>query len=161
MDGKSKCKILKEIRRKIAAENDIAYVTSECRHQGDCAGTCPKCESEIRYLEEQLRLRQSAGKRLAVAGIAAALMVTASGCDLADILNPATGGTPLPPVGYGEQLDGELEVKGELVYPTEETEVQGGTEPVFGGLPLETEPLMGDPLPDPEPLMGDLSLPQE
>ena len=40
--GKRTCKILKEIRAQIAAENDIAFVTSECKHQGDCAGTCPK-----------------------------------------------------------------------------------------------------------------------
>ena len=37
MNGKSKCKILKDIRRKIAEENDIAYVTSECKYQGDCS----------------------------------------------------------------------------------------------------------------------------
>ena len=46
MNGKSKCKILKEIRKRIAEENDIAYVTSECQYQGECSGTCPKCEAE-------------------------------------------------------------------------------------------------------------------
>lgn len=55
MNGKSKCKILKQIRKQIAAENDITYVVSECKHQGDCLGTCPKCEAEVRYLEEELR----------------------------------------------------------------------------------------------------------
>lgn len=29
MNGKEKCKILKEIRQKIANENNISYVTSE------------------------------------------------------------------------------------------------------------------------------------
>ncbi len=131
MNGKSKCKILKEIRRQVAAKNDISYVTSECKHKGDCLGTCPKCEAEVRYLEEQLRLRRKAGKTVAVAGIAAALMVTASGCDLTDILHPVTGGTPLPPSGYQEQVDGEI------IAPTD----------TQGNMTMDTaptEPLMGD-----------------
>lgn len=47
MSGKSKCKILKQIRQQIAAENNIEFVTAECRFQGECAGTCPKCEAEV------------------------------------------------------------------------------------------------------------------
>ena len=49
--GKQTCKILKDIRRQIAEANDIEYITSECQYKGDCTGTCPKCESEVRYLE--------------------------------------------------------------------------------------------------------------
>nr|MCR5114780.1 energy transducer TonB [Bacteroidales bacterium] len=60
--GKKTCKILKDIRKQIAEKNDIAFVTSECRHQGDCAGTCPACEAEVRYLEQELRRRQQLGK---------------------------------------------------------------------------------------------------
>ena len=60
MNGKNKCKILKEIRKQIAAENDISYVTSECKHKGDCLGTCPKCEAEVRYLEQQFPGQQFA-----------------------------------------------------------------------------------------------------
>src|SRR5574344_24898 len=68
--GKQTCKILKQIRQQIAIENDILYVTSECKYKGDCAGTCPTCEAEIRYLEEQLATRQALGKSVAVLGIA-------------------------------------------------------------------------------------------
>ena len=57
MQGKQKCRILKEIRQRIADENDIPFVTQECRHQGNCSGTCPRCESELRYLEQQLAQR--------------------------------------------------------------------------------------------------------
>ena len=39
--GKRTCKILKEIRKQIAQNNDIEFITSECKHQGDCLGTCP------------------------------------------------------------------------------------------------------------------------
>ncbi len=48
--GKQTCKILKEIRRQIAEANGIEFATSECRYKGDCLGTCPKCEAEVRYL---------------------------------------------------------------------------------------------------------------
>ena len=77
--GKTTCRILKEIRRQIAEANDIEYVTSECRYQGECAGTCPKCEAEVRYLENQLAARQLAGKAVALAGISAAMFLTGCG----------------------------------------------------------------------------------
>ncbi len=70
--GKQTCMILKEIRRQIAESNGIEFVTSECRYKGDCLGTCPKCEAEVRYLEQQLRSRSLAGKAVAIAGISAA-----------------------------------------------------------------------------------------
>ena len=70
--GKQTCKILKEIRRQIAEANGIDFATSECRYKGDCLGTCPKCEAEVRYLEQQLHARSLAGKAIALAGISAA-----------------------------------------------------------------------------------------
>lgn len=70
--GKQTCKILKEIRRQIAEANGIEFATSECRYKDDCLGTCPKCEAEVRYLEQQLRIRSLAGKAVALAGISAA-----------------------------------------------------------------------------------------
>ena len=91
MTGKSKCKILKEIRREIARNNSIDFVTSECKFQGDCTGTCPKCEAEVRYLEQELDKRKKAGKAVAVAGIAAAMVVTATGCDLFANNKPLSG----------------------------------------------------------------------
>ena len=77
--GKQTCKILKEIRRQIAEANGIEFATSECRYKGDCLGTCPKCEAEVRYLEQQLRARSLAGKAVAIAGISAG-MILMSGC---------------------------------------------------------------------------------
>ena len=79
--GKQTCKILKEIRRQIAAENDIDLVVSECTFQGDCAGTCPKCEAEVRYLERELEKRQRLGKAAVIAGMAVGTMLTATSCD--------------------------------------------------------------------------------
>lgn len=80
MLGKKKCRILKEIRQKIADENDIPYVTHECRFQGECRGTCPKCESELRYLEKQLAARAAAGKRIAIAALCAGMTLSVAGC---------------------------------------------------------------------------------
>jgi phosphomannomutase len=67
--GKTTCRILKEIRRQIAEANDIEYVVEECQYKGDCKGTCPKCEAEVRYLESQLHKRQMLGKAVVVAGL--------------------------------------------------------------------------------------------
>ncbi len=71
--GKKICETLKAIRRDIAVANEIDYMPTECTHEGDCAGTCPKCESETRWLERQLRNRQALGKAVVVAGLSLAL----------------------------------------------------------------------------------------
>ncbi len=69
---------MKEIRQEIARANDISLVTSECRYQGDCAGTCPKCEAEVAYLEQQLNLRRMAGKTVMLTGLAAGALMLGS-----------------------------------------------------------------------------------
>ena len=71
--GKHICETLKGIRREIAEANEIDYQPTECTHEGDCAGTCPKCESETRWLERQLRSRQALGKAVTIAGLTVAL----------------------------------------------------------------------------------------
>ena len=78
--GKQTCKILKEIRRQIAAENDIKLVIEECTYQGDCKGTCPKCEAEVRYLERELEKRQRLGKAAVFAGMTIGTAITAASC---------------------------------------------------------------------------------
>ncbi len=80
MRGKNKCKILKQIRQKIADENDIPLVTKECTYQGECSGTCPKCEAELRYLEQQLARRQQLGKTVTVAALSVSLMAGLTAC---------------------------------------------------------------------------------
>ena len=130
MNGKSKCKVLKDIRKKIAEANDIAYVTSDCKYQGECSGTCPKCEAEVRYLEEELAKRKSLGKIVAVAGIAATLVVASAGCDVT--LPNQTAGAPLaqettsqtaetqPTTTEYEELMGEPVLMGDMPMPEDE-----------------------------------------
>lgn len=112
MTGKHKCKILKDIRREIAAQNDIDLVIAECKHQGDCRGTCPKCEAEVAYLENELNKRRLSGKTVAVAGVAAAVMLSATGC---------TADTPPAPTEPTTATTELVELIGDVPYtPTED-----------------------------------------
>lgn len=61
MTGKEKCEFLKEIRRRMAAENGIPYKPRECHHEGDCLGTCPLCDKEAADLLEELKRKELSG----------------------------------------------------------------------------------------------------
>ena len=129
MRGKDKCKILKEIRQRIADENDIPYVTRECGYHGECTGTCPRCESELRYLEQQLERRRSLGKRVSVAALCVGMALASAGCaptvkqptesmqtDLTGEVGPdesnigELGGTNVEPGSDIEELSGEVDI---------------------------------------------------
>lgn len=74
--GKNICNQLKEVRKRIAEENDIPLEIEECSYKGECRGTCPRCEAEVRYLENALADRLRLGKVATVAGIALGLATT-------------------------------------------------------------------------------------
>ena len=142
MKGKNKCKILKEIRQKIADENDIPYVTRECTYQGECRGTCPKCEAELRYLEQELEKRRRLGKTVAVAAVAAGLSLTMTACVGGQAAGAEPGGTlpslvsPTTAIDslQGEPIPSDEELDGNIV------ELEGDVEIV----PVETEMVMGE-----------------
>ena len=69
MDGREKCELLNSIRQKIAEKNDIEFVVYDCTFEGECTGTCPKCESEIKYLEKELEKKQARGEKINLIGI--------------------------------------------------------------------------------------------
>ena len=75
--GKDICKELKALRRRIADENNIPLETEECTYRGECCGTCPRCDAEVRYLEDALSRRLRMGKAAVVAGVALGLAVGA------------------------------------------------------------------------------------
>ena len=80
--GKHICNTLKAIRLDIARANGIKYEPRECHHEGDCSGTCPACESEMRYLEREIARRRSLGKAALIAGVSLGLMsFTATSCN--------------------------------------------------------------------------------
>lgn len=120
--GKQTCKILKEIRRQIAEANGIEFATSECHYKGDCPGTCPKCEAEVRYLEQQLRARSLAGKAVALAGISAGmiLMSGCSGTSSSNQSNETLQGEPTAPV---EQIETSESIEEEVELPMIEDSV--------------------------------------
>lgn len=142
MNGKATCAILKQIRRDIAEKNDIALTIAECTHQGDCPGTCPRCEAEVRILEKALAEKKRKGMKTVVAGISAGLLaMELSACTpadkvgaeslfskIADKLRPHAAdqldGDLMPP--DWEEDDGETmiapAIEGELVDPDYEEE---------------------------------------
>ena len=69
-NGKNICKELKAIRKRVADENNIPLEQHECTYDGPCDGTCPRCEAEVKYLEQELHRRMTLGKAAAVAGVA-------------------------------------------------------------------------------------------
>ena len=75
--GKNICKQLKEVRKRIAEENNIPLEIEECTYKGECRGTCPRCGAELRYLENTLAERLRIGKVATVAGLALGLATTA------------------------------------------------------------------------------------
>ncbi len=77
--GKKTCEVLRAVRKRVADLNGIQYAPVECTHEGDCIGTCPACERERQYVEEQLSLRAMAGHTLKVVGVAAGLTSMLSG----------------------------------------------------------------------------------
>ncbi|MBP5319322.1 MAG: hypothetical protein J6Y77_07980 [Paludibacteraceae bacterium] len=70
-NGKEICKRLKKIRREIAEANGIALAQKACTHQGDCMGTCPRCEQEVQYLTSEIERRRQLGKAVKIIGVAA------------------------------------------------------------------------------------------
>lgn len=55
--GKDKCELLKSIRSYIAGKYGLDYSPSECTHQGNCLGSCPKCDGELQDIQAQLRAK--------------------------------------------------------------------------------------------------------
>ena len=95
--GKYVCETLKTIRKQVADANDIMYEPRECTHEGDCQGTCPACEADVRYIENELDLRRKLGKAVAVVGVSAGL-AGLSGCGIGKVIyHPPLAGIPVAP----------------------------------------------------------------
>ena len=53
-DGKLVCKVLKKMRKQLIEANGLDVEVEDCDYQGECSGTCPKCELEVRQVEKQM-----------------------------------------------------------------------------------------------------------
>ncbi len=87
--GKSKitCETLKAIRKQVADANGIVYTPAKCDFEGVCTGTCPACESEREYIENQLSLKRKAGNIVKIAGLVAGLTTLAPLATVAQEMN--------------------------------------------------------------------------
>ena len=158
MKGKNKCRILKQIRQKIAYENDIPLVTQECGYQGECSGTCPKCEQELRYLEQQLARRQALGKRVTVAALAAGLLASLTGCPAPQTPETSSDGTALVTEDT-QQTTMDFQTVGIVPMTEEATELEQETLPSSTDAEIPPEPeepleLAGDVIYVPEETDG-------
>ena len=141
--GKKKCEILKTVRCQVAKKNGIPYTYTECTYQGECRGTCPKCEEELRYLTRELEKLKQSGKQVAVVGVAAAVIATtATGCST-DIL------AELGLRDHQEEVMGMMaapeELAGDVAY-TPDPEDSETPELVVGEVPDEFV-TAGEPMP--------------
>lgn len=72
--NKEKCKVLKTIRKKLADTLGVELHQRECTFEGECSGTCPKCQQEEQILNQALL------SKAAVAVGVAALSVSLTAC---------------------------------------------------------------------------------
>ncbi len=97
MYGKKVCNFLRSIRKKIADDNQIPLNTEDCTYEGECSGTCPRCEGELRYLEQQLEDRRSLGNQVTVTPITVGAAVPAGSTAPAENASEPRAPGPFPP----------------------------------------------------------------
>ena len=116
MKGKQICSYLKSVRREVAAANGIDLEIPDCTFEGECPGTCPRCEAEVRQLERELLQRQSLSQKVAIVGVAMGLAF--SGMSVASAQN----------VDPQDSVDYEIIEIGEVVahIPQVRAEFPGG-----------------------------------
>ena len=110
-NGKRKCEALKAIRKQIADLNNIQYVPCECTHSGECMGTCPTCERERQYIEEQLTIKKKKGNILKVMGVTAGLSALTSFQEAVaqeESMNADSTSTKLEWDYYGFDFNGDI-----------------------------------------------------
>lgn len=120
--GKKVCASLKQVRKQIADANGIPYEVTECQHQGNCKGTCPKCESELRYIENQLSLRRAAGMAVSIVGLSLGVAATFASCSAPQPAGPSQSSEsvqPIPPF-IQEEYEGEIIFDGDVCAPESE-----------------------------------------
>ena len=148
--GKRTCSVLKDIRQQIAKANEIKYEPHECHHEGPCAGTCPACEAEVKYLEQQLVIRRMLGKAVVLTGIAAS-MTSLTACGQNKLPNGCENDTTITEpelAGDVEDVDGMMEmpepeveeaVRGKMPAPVDTIRPINNDEKVLTGV-VEYQP---------------------
>ena len=135
--GKSTCKVLKEIRQKIANENGISYAPKACHYKGECKGTCPACEAEVRYLEEELKRKRHNGFAIKLGGIAAGLCAMVIPAQVgAQNINKDSVKNPIPQVNaldsiavkdLSEGAEDAIVVRARLIFDDDKEPIPGAS----------------------------------
>ena len=107
MTGRDKCRLLRNIRAVVALENGIELKQEECHHEGDCAGTCPKCEAEAENLMASLEALREKGRVLKLSGVC---LLPEEDVDIPDF-------PPLAPIDWNVPPSGEDVPKPEVGDP--------------------------------------------
>ncbi|MCQ2280687.1 MAG: energy transducer TonB [Bacteroidales bacterium] len=154
MNGKNICKYLKGVRRQIAETNGIELEIPECTFEGECSGTCPRCEAEVKYLEKKLTERRTLAKKIAIIGVAAGMSIAATPDATAQVASDTlqdiemtdslaneelpVGGLPIP-AHFPGGIDQLYEyLQNNIVYPKQAKE-QGITGTVVVGFCISKE----------------------
>lgn len=149
--GKNKCDYLKKIRENIAKHYGIPFQTKECGFEGECKGTCPKCEQEVRYLEMEL-LKKGVLKKSLTLACALPMMASAVGsaeAPLKGMMAPAVEATDFAPLE--KKVVRQNFSPASLQHQGEEGEIPPPPPPIFDPLPL---------IPDDDiEIDGDIALP--
>ena len=108
--------MLKTIRKQVADANEIKYEPRECHYEGECRGTCPACEAEVKYIERELDIRRQLGKAVAIVGISAGLSALTGCGDKAKKVDSVSEADSNPTKGKVRvdtlaRVDGDVEYK--------------------------------------------------
>ena len=70
MNGIEKCRLFREIRKRLCDDNGLFFTEEECQkeHPG-CRGTCPACELHLLSLNKMLEELKRNGKKIIYDGI--------------------------------------------------------------------------------------------
>lgn len=122
---RKKCEHLKQIRKNMADSLGVDLKQTVCTYEGECSGTCPKCQQEEKVLSKALL----AGSAV----VGAAIMLT--GCTVGPFVTEGALEAPAP--WEDEMIDGGM------TGPEDYDDIQGGEDwnPDFE---IEEYPLEGD-----------------
>ena len=136
--GKKICGYLKGIRRKIAEENGIKLDIPECTYEGECRGTCPRCEWEVQYLEKTLFERMKLGKIATISGLALGLTACGGNFDsqtddviIGEMPYEDVDSYPPPPPPFEENVDENPDI--DTTVDVDEVYIVPGKMPEFPG----------------------------
>lgn len=70
MNGIEKCRLLREIRKLVCANNGLPFTEEGCPNEHpDCRGTCPVCELHLQRLNKMLEELERSGKKVNFDGL--------------------------------------------------------------------------------------------